>query len=170
MAVTTATAGTPVAIHATAIRELMPQPRAMVTPEILEVRLRTHRRTALVELFGELDLTTVGQVADTFNHLAFDPRVFSHVVLDLRGVTFIDAAGIHELVRQGNDARHSQHNLAIVRGNAFISRLMALTAVDAVLVLVESPEDLVPPPATAIPSTSGGPVSSASTLHRHAAA
>jgi anti-anti-sigma factor len=131
-----------------------PKHNGMTGPETLGVRLRTHRRTALIELFGELDLATVGQVADTFNHLALDPDGFSHVVLDLRGLTFMDAAGIHELVRQSNDAHQNQRNLAIVRGNASISRLMALAAVDALLVLVESPEDLVPPLATAAPPAS----------------
>jgi anti-anti-sigma factor len=146
MAVTTAAAETPKAAHATAGEELMAQPshNRMAAPEILEVRLRTHRCTALVELFGELDLTTVGQVADTFNRLALDPDGFSHVVLDLRGLTFMDAMGIHELVRHTNDAHQNQHSLAIVRGNASISRMIQLAAVDALLVLVESPEDLVP--------------------------
>jgi anti-anti-sigma factor len=170
--VTTVATGNPGATHESAVMEQMSQPQHNRTAaaDILEVRLRTHRRTALVELFGELDLTTVGQVADTFNHLALDPDGFSHVVLDLRGLTFMDAAGMHELVRQGNDAHQNQHNLAIVRGNASISRLMALAAVDAVLVLVESPEDFAPPRATPAPPTSGVAVSSASTLHRRAAA
>jgi anti-anti-sigma factor len=147
-----------------------PKHNGTVTPEILSVRLRTNRRTALIELFGELDLATIGQVADTFNHLAIDPDGFSHVVLDLRGLTFMDAAGIHELVRQNNHANQYQRNLAVVRGNAFISRLMALTGVDALLVLVESPEDLAPPLARATPPASDAPVSSASTLHRRTAA
>jgi len=113
-----------------------------------EVRLRTHRRNALVELFGELDLGTVRQVANAFDGLALDPEGFSHVVLDLRGLTFMDVTGIHELARQSNDAHQNQHNLAIVRGDAPINRLMAITAVDALLVLVETPEDLIPPIAT----------------------
>jgi anti-sigma B factor antagonist len=125
----------------------MPPP---ITPEIFEVKVRTHRRTALVELFGELDIATVQQVADAFYDLAIDPEGFSHVVLDLRGLTFMDATGIHELVRQSNHAHQNQHNLAIVRGHAFINRLLAITAVDGLLVLVESPEDLSPPRAAAV--------------------
>jgi anti-anti-sigma factor len=110
-----------------------------------EVTLRTHRRTALLELFGELALGTVQQVADVFDVLALDSDRFCHVVLDLRGLTFMDAAGIHELVRRNDDANRNQHNLAIVRGQTSISRLMAMTAVDKVLVLVDDPNDVVPP-------------------------
>jgi anti-anti-sigma factor len=123
---------------------------ARAEPSAFEVRLRTQGRTALLELFGELDLATVGQVADAFDGLALGSNGFSHVVLDLRGLTFMDVAGIHELVRQSDDAHQNRHNLAIVRGHAPINRLMAITAVDTLLVLVESPEDLIPPLTTPI--------------------
>jgi anti-anti-sigma factor len=110
-----------------------------------EVRLRTHRRTAVVELFGELDLVTVNQVADAFDSLALGADGFRHVVLDLRGLTFMDATGVHELFRLSSDADRNSHNLAVVRGRPSINKLMSITAVDAQLVLVEAPEDLVPP-------------------------
>ncbi len=109
----------------------------------LRVTLRTHRRTALVELFGELDLVTVAQVGEAIDSLNLDDG-FRHIVLDLRGLTFMDATGVHELVRQSNDANRNRHNLTVVRGPAS-SRLMSITAVDARLVIVEHPEDLIPP-------------------------
>jgi anti-anti-sigma factor len=112
-----------------------------------QVRLRTHRRTALVELFGELDIATVAQVGDAFESLNLDDNGFRHVVLDLRGLTFMDTAGIHELERQSDHADENQHNFAVIRGRALsVSRVMSITAVNARLVLVETPEDLAPPP------------------------
>ena len=39
-----------------------------------------------------------------------------HVVLDLRGLTFMDVAGLRELIRQNEFARSNRHNLAVVRG------------------------------------------------------
>jgi anti-anti-sigma factor len=113
-----------------------------------EVTLRTHRRTAIVELFGELDLVTVAQVADAFDSLALGADGFRHVVLDLRGLTFMDATGVHELFRRSNDADQNSHNLAVVRGRPSISKLMSITALDAHLVMVEAPEDLIPPLST----------------------
>jgi anti-anti-sigma factor len=110
-----------------------------------EVRLRTNRRTALVELFGELDIATVGQVADTFDELALHPERFRHVVLDLRGLTFMDSAGVHELVRRNDHANRNQHNLAIVQGQVPIRRVLAITAADALLVLIDDLYDVVPP-------------------------
>lgn len=125
-----------------------PEHHTVASADIFEVRSRTHRRTAAVELFGELDLATVPQVADAFDGLAVDTDGLRHVILDLRGLTFMDATGLRELVRRSNHADQNRYNLAIVRGRAFISRLLALTAVDELLVLVEHPDDLVPPPST----------------------
>ena len=100
----------------------------------------------MVELRGELDLATVGQVADVLEGLAPDAGGVRHVVLDLRGLTFMDARGLRELIRQNDYAHQNRHNLAIVRGRKAIQRLLALTAVEELLVLVDAPEDLVPPP------------------------
>ncbi len=111
-----------------------------------EVAARTHRRTALIELRGELDIATASRVADAFDGLAPNADDVRHIVLDLRGLTFMDARGLHELVRQHEYARRSQHNLTVVRGPRAIQRLLALTAIDEILVLVDDPADLVPPP------------------------
>jgi anti-sigma B factor antagonist len=114
-------------------------------PGILEVQARTHRRTALIELRGELDMATTPKVAEVIDGLAPTADGVRHVVLDLRGLTFIDASGLHELIRQNNHARQNRHNLAVVRGRKSIERLFALTRVEEVLVLVDDPDDLVPP-------------------------
>jgi hypothetical protein len=68
----------------------------------------------------------------------------------------MDATGLRELIRQSKDAGLNRRNLAIVRGRAFISRLLAITAVDQVLVLVERPEDLIPPLSTPRPALPAG--------------
>jgi anti-anti-sigma factor len=114
-------------------------------PDLLEVEARTHRRTALVALRGELDLATAPQVAEVLDGLAPDAEGVRHIVLDLRGLTFMDASGLHELIRQNNYARQNRHNLAVVRGRDAIDRLLALTAVEELLVLVDDPADLAPP-------------------------
>jgi anti-anti-sigma factor len=110
-----------------------------------EVRLRTHRRTVLIQLYGELDLVTVPQLTAAFDSLNLDGDGFRHVVLDLRGLTFMDAAGIHELIRQRSAADANRHNLGVVRGRPSIRKLLEITAADASLVLVDSPDDLAPP-------------------------
>jgi anti-anti-sigma factor len=92
-----------------------------------------------------LDLATVSRVAEVLDGLEPNAGGVRHVVLDLRGLTFMDASGLHELVRQNDYAHQNRHNLAVVRGRKAIERLLALTAVEELLVLVDAPEDLVPP-------------------------
>jgi anti-sigma B factor antagonist len=112
---------------------------------VLEVKAQTHRRTALVELLGELDLATVPQVSEVLDGLEPNSGGVRHIIVDLRGLTFMDASGLRELIRQTDYAHENRHNLAVVRGRKAIERLLTLTAVEDLLVLVDDPEDLVPP-------------------------
>ena len=107
-----------------------------------------HRRTALVALRGELDLVTVSKVAEVLDGLGPHADGVRHVVLDLRGLTFMDSSGLHELIRQSTFARDNRHNFAVVRGTPTIERLLEMTGVKDELVLVDDPDDLVPPPLT----------------------
>ena len=115
-------------------------------PDYLDVEAHMHRRTALVALRGELDLVTVSKVAQVLDELEPQAEGVRHVVLDLRGLTFIDVLGLHELLRQNEFARNNRHNLAVVRGTDPIQRVLKLTGVEEMLVLVDDPEDLVPLP------------------------
>src|SRR5437588_308040 len=122
----------------------MAQPEAETlnrAPDILEVEAQTHRRTPLVELRGELDIATAPQVAEVLAGLASAEGGVRHVVLDLRGLTFMDARGVCELIRQNGNAHQNRQNLAVVRGRKAIERLLALTAAEELLVLVDDPED-----------------------------
>jgi anti-sigma B factor antagonist len=114
--------------------------------EQLVVEARTHRRTALVALRGELDIVTVSKVAEVLDGLDPQAAGVRHIVLDLRGLTFIDVLGLNELIRQNEYARSNRHNLAVVRGSEAIQRVLKLTGVEDLLVIVDDPDDLVPPP------------------------
>ncbi len=114
--------------------------------EQLTIVARKRRRTALIELRGELDMATVPQVAEALDELDPEADGVRHVVLDLREVTFMDSAGLHELIARNERARSGRHNLAVVRGPGAVERLLTVTGIDARLVLVDDPDDLVPPP------------------------
>ena len=114
--------------------------------EQLTIEARTSRRTALVALRGELDLLTVSKVAEVLDGLEPQADGVRHLVLDLRGLTFMDVLGLKELIRQNEFARSNRHNLAVVRGTPAIERLLEMTGVKDHLVLVDDPDDLVPPP------------------------
>jgi len=122
-------------------RDLEPSP----ADEQLKVEACTHRRTALVTLHGELDLLTASKVPEAIDLLEPQPGGVRHIVVDLRDVTFMDLTGLRELYRQNAYARANQHNLAVVRGTGAVDRVLELTGGEDKLVLVDDPEDLVPP-------------------------
>ena len=113
--------------------------------EQLAIEARTHRRTALVALIGELDIMTVSKVAEVLDGLEPQANGVRHVVLDLRGLTFMDSAGLHKLIKRNEHARAGHHNLAVVRGTETIERSGDHGRRER-LVLVDDPDDLVPPP------------------------
>ena len=123
-----------------------PQTIYPTADDLLAVAARTQGRTALVALRGELDLLTVSKVAQVLDGLELTADGVRHLVLDLRGLTFMDLPGLRELIRQNEYARSNRHNLAVVRGTKVIDRLLKLTGAEDLLVLVDDPEDLVPPP------------------------
>jgi anti-anti-sigma factor len=130
-------------------RVLSTTPRSLAEQfagEQLVVETRKHRRTALVALRGELDIVTVSKIAEVIDDLEPQAEGVRHIVLDLRGLTFMDVLGLHELIKQNEYARSNRHNLAVVRGSDEIQRVLKLTGVEDLLVLVEDPDDLVPPP------------------------
>ncbi len=119
----------------------MPAAKASTPPpaDYLDVQAVRHRRTALVALRGELDLVTVSKVAEVIDEIVPQPDGVRHLVLDLRGLTFIDVPALHELLRQHEFARENRHNLAVVSGTPAIQRVLKLTGVQDMLVLVEAP-------------------------------
>ena len=136
----------PEPIRRSAAERLAARPQHTTANDQLAIEASMRRRTALVALRGELDLLTVSKVAEVLDGLELRPDGVRHLVLDLRGLTFMDVPGLRELIKQNEYARANRHNLAIVRGTRAIDRLLRLTGVEDLLVLVDDPDDLVPPP------------------------
>jgi anti-anti-sigma factor len=136
----------PEPIRRSAAERLAARPQHTTANDQLAIEASMRRRTALVALRGELDLLTVSKVAEVLDGLELRPDGVRHLVLDLRGLTFMDVPGLRELIKQNEYARANRHNLAIVRGTRAIDRLLQLTGVEDLLVLVDDPDDLVPPP------------------------
>ena len=80
-----------------------------------------------VALRGELDL----EHAYTFDEelRQVEGRHPSCLVLDLRGLSFLDSCGLARLLAARRRARREHRRLLLVRGSAAVQRLMAITAV-----------------------------------------
>jgi anti-sigma B factor antagonist len=80
-----------------------------------------------VALRGELDL----EHAYTFDEelRRVEGRRPSCLVLDLRGLSFLDSCGLARLLAARRRARREKRRLLLVRGSAAVQRLLAITAV-----------------------------------------
>jgi anti-sigma B factor antagonist len=97
-----------------------------------------------VALRGELDL----EHAYTFDEelRRVEARSPPCLVIDLRGLSFLDSSGIARLLAARRRARRAQRRLLLVRGGAGIQKLLAITAVGEHFEMVsEVPADLLAP-------------------------
>jgi anti-anti-sigma factor len=101
-----------------------------------------------VALRGELDL----EHAYTFDEemRRVEGMRPSCLVLDLRGLSFLDSSGLARLLAANRRARREHRRLLLVRGGKAVQRLLAITAVGQHFETVaEVPQDLQPASASA---------------------
>ena len=97
-------------------------------PSLFRCSLRTADGVATVKLAGELDVAGVPETEMTLRE-ALDAGC-RRLVIDLRDLTFMDSTGITLLVRWDLGARNDGYDLALIRGNERIHRLLTLTGLD----------------------------------------
>jgi anti-sigma B factor antagonist len=94
-------------------------------------------RTVL-NLSGELDLATVGEL-----EAAIDGRLQAgeHVVVDLRGLGFMDSSGVRALVAGHAAAKDSSGSLVIVRApdGTEVDRVIDISGIATALGMVDEP-------------------------------
>jgi anti-anti-sigma factor len=81
------------------------------------------RGAAWVCVAGELNLVTAPRIEQTVRRASGRARL---VVVDLRGLTRVDAAGVGALVSATRAARREGRRLVLVRGLPQVDRLLAL--------------------------------------------
>jgi anti-sigma B factor antagonist len=101
----------------------------MRTPFSLNVRL--DHGSARLELGGELDVLTTRQVRDRVFELT--GAGFATIVLDLRGLTFIDSTGMRLLVGLHHHARRDGWRLYLIQGPENVKRVFDIAGTSQVL-------------------------------------
>jgi anti-sigma B factor antagonist len=94
-----------------------------------------------IELQGELDLTRAYDF-DRAVQAAERPDVQT-VVVDLRGVTFLDSAGVARIIAARRRAERAGRRFAIVRGSRAVEQLIKLTALDQQIETVDDPQGVL---------------------------
>ncbi len=92
----------------------------------------------VVALWGELDLATVEQVRTVLN--SRDQRSDT-VVLDLRGLTFIDSSGLSLCVSEQQRAGAADYRFVVAVGGApAVRRMFELAGLQETLELIDDPD------------------------------
>ena len=107
---------------------------------ILEVDTEEREGLVQVSLRGELDLSTVEKVEGEL--LGIEDRGDRLLVLDLRGLTFLDSTGLRLMVTADQRARKAGRRLAIVKGPETVHRVFTITKLDERLQMVDDVAEL----------------------------
>jgi anti-sigma B factor antagonist len=86
------------------------------------------RETGWVCPTGELDLATVGRVDEALRELREDG--FDRLVLDLRGLTFVDSTGVRLVLLWVQAAEREGFDLAVARGSGVVMRIFELSGLN----------------------------------------
>jgi anti-sigma B factor antagonist len=93
-----------------------------------------------VELSGELDIATAPKLDEEVRRLETEGHEL--IVIDLRGLQFMDSSGLRSLLAADTNARELGRRLVIVRGDDRVQRVLRITRLDERLEIVEDAESL----------------------------
>ncbi|WP_283108442.1 STAS domain-containing protein [Streptomyces sp. LRE541] len=82
----------------------------------------------VVELHGEIDVFTVGEITGDLDAATGQP--VPHVIVDLRPVSFMDSSGLDLLSRAHRRARARDGGIRLISDQPRIRHLLRLTALD----------------------------------------
>ena len=88
----------------------------------LKVEIARLRGASVVSPHGEMDIATAPDVAAALD----DARGAKALVLDLRGVEFIDTSGLRLIIAERQRAAAGGYEFAVVRGSHQVQRLLAV--------------------------------------------
>lgn len=105
-----------------------------------QLRIVTQRGAdrLILELHGELDMVTSAQLGEAFERRNGDEP--GTVVLDLRGVSFLDSTGLKAIFSTRNAARERGQQFAVTPGSPQVQRLLSLTRLDEHLTTIDTPD------------------------------
>jgi len=106
----------------------------------LDITTEQHPGQTRVVLAGELDIASTQGLEDEL--VAIEANSPGTLVLDLRGVEFIDSTGLRALIAADERARSQGRRLAVVSGPNAVERLLEVTQLDQRLEVVDDPDSV----------------------------
>ena len=107
----------------------------------LEFETTLNGTVAVIAPTGELDLFGAALLESELDRLAADPEL-AVVVLDLRGLEFMDSSGLRLVVLADMHARESGRRFALVKGVETVHRVFEITRMSDRLDFVTDPAEV----------------------------
>jgi anti-sigma B factor antagonist len=107
----------------------------------LSIDVRREGERVVLRVDGELDLASVPLLENEAESASLDNP--AELVLDLRGLEFIDSTGLRMILSLDKRAADRGQTFALVRGPEQVQRLMNMTRVDEHLKIISSPEEIL---------------------------
>jgi anti-sigma B factor antagonist len=105
------------------------------------VKTHTTGRVTTLTVTGELDLVSTPVLERELERAnGLDADV---ILLDLRGLAFMDSTGLHLLLKAQHSAEQAGRRLVVIKGSEQVQRLLDLTGVAELMRIVESPAELL---------------------------
>jgi anti-sigma B factor antagonist len=111
---------------------------AVSIQEHLQIAISQGSDRVIVALEGELDMVSSGMLRETLT--SADLEGSSTVVLDLRGVSFLDSTGLRAIFWARNTVHEGGRQFVVTRGSPQVQRLLTLTRLDEHLQIIDTPE------------------------------
>ena len=107
---------------------------------ILETEVTENGGVAVLALKGELDISGIARVEEELRQV--EEKSPGAVVLDLRGLTFMDSSGLRLVLEADMRARREARRFAIVPGPESVHRVFLIALLDKRLEFVDDPSQV----------------------------
>ena len=132
----------------------------MSNPEPFAVEVQRRKHVTIVQPRGELDLATAetlrstlaAAIAETLSAALDGMENRARLVLDLRGLSFIDSTGLHLLVALDQRAQRDGFQLTLLAPAAPIDRAIQVCGLDQVLPFAAQVEAVAAEPGESSPA------------------
>src|SRR3954449_13250624 len=107
----------------------------------LEFQTSRNGTIAVIAATGELDLSGAAVLEDAIERLEAAPELAT-VVLDMRGLEFMDSSGLRLVVLADMRAREAGCRFVLVRGSETVHRVFEITRMSDRLDFVSDPREI----------------------------
>jgi anti-sigma B factor antagonist len=108
---------------------------------LLDVTTEARGNAVHIVLTGELDISTAPRVEEELRRV--EENAPAVIVLDLRGLEFMDSTGLRVIVSADGRAREDNRSLRLVRGPEAVQRIFRVTRLDERLEIGDDPDPLI---------------------------